>query len=333
MRSSSCAPRGAALSEVIVRSPYRTRLPFSLAVALLAAVLATAGSAAPAAPAAPPTLVAWAPGFPGSTKEAQPTMDALAAAIATAAGLPPDGLAAVYQESEKGGLARLQQPDAALALVALPAFLKHGKELGLVPRLAVVSAGAPDANETWSLVAGKGKLKGAADLDGWQLVSGASYAPRFVRGPALAAWGALPAGVAIAPAGAVLSALRRAASGEKVALLLDRAQADALATLPFAKDLEVVARSAPMPGALLCTVRGRLPEPEAAALVQALAGLAARPDAAAALAGVRIARFAPLDAIALEKVRAAYDAIPDTAPAPAPPAVPATAPGAAKPAP
>ncbi len=316
-----------------MRSPYRTLPSLSLAVALLAAVLAAAVSPVQTAPAVPPTLVAWAPGFPGSTKEAQPTMDALAAAIAAAAGLPGGGFAAVYQESEKGGLARLQQPDAALAMVSLPAFLKHGKELGLVPRLAVVPAGAPDANETWSLVAGKGKLKSAADLDGWQLVSGASYAPRFVRGPALAAWGSLPAGVAIAPAGAVLSALRRAATGEKIALLLDRAQADSLATLPFAKDLEVVARSAPMPGALLCTVRGRLPEPEAAALVKALAGLGARPDAAAALAGARIARFAPVDASALEKVRAAYDAVPDTAPAPAPSAGPATAPGAAKSAP
>ncbi|MBP1612226.1 MAG: hypothetical protein H6Q01_889 [Acidobacteria bacterium] len=279
---------------------------------LLAAVIvvALAASAAPGL-AGTPTMVAWAPGFPGSTKEAQPTMDALAGAVAAAAKLPPDGFAAVYQETEKGGLARLSQPDAALAMVSLPAFLKYEKELGLVPRLAVVQAGAPDASETWSLVAGAGKLKGAADLAGWQLVSGASYAPRFVRGPALGGWGVLPANVTLAPAGAVLSALRRAAAGEQVALLLDRAQAASLATLPFAKDLETVARSAPLPGALLCTVRGRLPDAQAAALVQAFAGLAARPEAAAALAGVRIARFVPLDEAALKRARAAYDAVKD----------------------
>ena len=279
---------------------------------LLAAVIvvALAVSAAPGR-AGTPTMVAWAPGFPGSTKEAQPTMDALAGAVAASAKLPPDGFAAVYQETEKGGLARLSQPDAALAMVSLPAFLKYEKELGLVPRLAVVQAGAPDASETWSLVAGAGKLKGAADLEGWQLVSGASYAPRFVRGPALGGWGALPANVTLAPAGAVLSALRRAAAGEQVALLLDRAQAASIATLPFAKDLETVARSAPLPGALLCTVRGRLPDAQAAALVRAFAGLAARPEAAAALAGVRIARFVPLDEAALKRARAAYDAVKD----------------------
>jgi hypothetical protein len=278
---------------------------------VFAAVACALAAAAAPALAAPPVLVAWAPGFPGSTKEAQPTMDALAAAVATAAKLPPERFAAIYQETEKGGLARLGQPDAALAMVSLPAFLKYEKELGLVPRLAVVQAGAPGADETWSLVAGKGKLTSPAGLDGWQLVSGASYAPRFVRGPALGGWGVLPAGVTLAPAGAVLSALRRAAVGEKVALLLDRAQAASIATLPFAKDLETVTRSTPLPGALLCTVRGRLTDVQATALVQAFAGLAARPDAAAALAGVRIARFVPPDDAALKRARAAYDAVKD----------------------
>jgi hypothetical protein len=309
------------LREVSVSesSPSRLLHAARLSRAFLVTTLAAApaatsamGAGDPAAAAGPPAMVAWAPGFPGSTKEAQPTMDALAAAVAAAAKFPPGGFAAVYQETEKGGLARLSQPDAALAMVSLPAFLKYEKELGLVPRLAVVQAGAPDASETWSLVTGAGKLKSAADLDGWQLVSGASYAPRFVRGPALGGWGALPAGVTLAPAGAVLSALRRAATGEKVALLLDRAQAASIATLPFAKDLETVTRSAPLPGALLCTVRGRLPDAQSTALVQAFAGLASRPEAATALAGVRIARFVPLDEAALRLARAAYDAVKDS---------------------
>jgi hypothetical protein len=290
------------------------RLSRALLVTTLVAALtgaAAAGESGLPAAAGTPTLVAWAPGFPGSTKEAQPTMDALAAAVAAAAKLPPGGFAAVYQETERGGLARLQQPDAALAMVSLPAFLKYEKELGLVPRLAVLQAGASDASEVWSLVAGAGRVKSAADLEGWQLVSGASYAPRFVRGPALGGWGVLPAGVTLAPAGAVLSALRRAAAGEKVVLLLDREQAASIATLPFAKDLETVTRSAPLPGALLCTVRGRLPDVQATALVQAFAGLAARPEAAAALAGVRIARFVPLDEAVLKRARAAYDAVKD----------------------
>ncbi len=257
-----------------------------------------------------PALVAWAPGFPGSTKEAQPSMDALAAAVAEAAGRPAGSLAAVYHETEKGGAERLARQDAALAMVPLPAFLKYEKQLKLIPRLGVVTEGASDATEEWSLVAGRGKLRGPADLAGFQLISLASYAPRFVRGPALGTWGALPPDVSMVPSGALLSALRRAASGEKVALLLDRAQSASIATLPFAKDLEVVTSSGPLPGALLCLVDDRLAGSDAKALVAAFASLADRAGAADALAGVRVARFVPVDAAALAKARAAYDAAP-----------------------
>lgn len=274
---------------------------------LLTAILL---SCVPAASAEVPTLVAWAPGFPGSTKEAQPSMDALAAAVTAAAGKPAGSLAAVYHETEKGGHDRLAQRDAVLAMVPLPAFLEYEKQLKLVPRLAVVTAGTAAATEEWSLVAGRGKLKQPADLAGFQLVSLASYAPRFVRGPALGGWGALPGDVTLVPSGALLSALRRAASGEKTALLLDRAQTAAIDSLPFAPDLEVVATSGPLPGALLCTVGDRLPGKEADSLVAAFSALGGRPAAADALAGVRVARFAPVDAAALRKARAAYDAVP-----------------------
>ena len=82
---------------------------------------------------------------------------------------------------------------------------------------------------------------------------------------------------------------RLAASGQDVAVLLDVTQAAALPTLPFAADLEVVARSPRLPGALFCTVAGRaLPGP--------VHGLAAglRTLDPALLTRLRLARFAPL---------------------------------------
>ena len=54
----------------------------------------------------------------------------------------------------------------------------------------------------------------------------------------------------VAESGQVLSVLRRRRKGEDVAVLLDGAQSDALATLPFAGELEVVARSEPLPSVL-----------------------------------------------------------------------------------
>ena len=169
------------------------------------------------------TLVVCAPGFPGSSSEARPAMEAFARSLAGAGHLPAGSLSAVYEESEAGGLRRLSQQDAALLLAPLPFFLEHERELRLVARLSAVPRGG-EALERWTLVAAKDH---PASLDGYKVQSSAGYSKRFVR----AAAPGLPRQVEIQAGSAVLSALRRAADGEKIAVLLDGAQAAALGTL------------------------------------------------------------------------------------------------------
>jgi len=275
----------------------------------LAAILVLSGAPALAG-GEPITFVACAPGFPGSTAEAQSRMDAFAAAVAQAVAGKPD-FRAEYYETEEPGTARLGRPDAALALVTLPFFLKYETRLGLVARGQAVMQGAA-ASETWSLVAGKGRVSGPQALDGWEILSPAAYAPRFVRGTALAGWGKVPAGAHLVASTSVLTGLRRAASGEKVVLLLDGAQGAAVPTLPFANDLEVLARSEPLPVFVVAVVRGRLPEPEAKAILQAFEALGGKPEGAAALQGLELDRFAPLDEPALRRARERYLGAPDT---------------------
>jgi hypothetical protein len=258
-----------------------------------------------AAGAARTTIVVCAPGSPGTTAEAQGAMDVFAAALAAKARLPAQELAATYTPHEDGGVARLRAPDAAVALVSLPFFLKHEKALGLRAVLAPVVQGG-EGTERWSLVARKGRVTSASALEGFTLVSSAGFAPGFVRGPALAGWGRLPASVKIVQSAAVLSALRRAASGEDVAVLVDRAQEAALPTLQFAPELEVVARSPALPGGVVATVGGRLPAARWKQLEAALLALPADPDGAAALSGIRMARFVPVDAPVLAAARKAY---------------------------
>ena len=260
--------------------------------------------------ATPRLLVVCAPGYPGSTAEAQPAMDALAGAIGAAAGWKPGELAGVYFESEAAGLARLAAPAATLALVPLNFFLEHRESLRLVPLSQAVQQGG-EAAESWSLVAAKGAVTGPQSLAGYELISLAGNTPRFVRGPALGTWGALPADLKIVFSGALLSGLRRAAAGEKVALLLDRAQAAALATLPSAPQLEVVTRSPPLPVSVLCALGDRLPAARQKGLVAALSNLASTPAGAEALAGVRLAGFVPADAKALASARDAYARAPN----------------------
>ncbi|WP_242394174.1 type 2 periplasmic-binding domain-containing protein [Anaeromyxobacter oryzisoli] len=272
------------------------------AAVVLAALSASALAADPARASRPVTLVACAPGQPGTTAEAQPGMDALASAAARAAGWPAGALAAVYEPAERDGLVRLGRPDAAAALVPLPFVVKHGAALKLVPRLEVVTQGAREPGEVWTLVARRGRVASPAALSGFTLSSTAGYAPAFVRG-ALASWGRLPEDVRIVESSQVLSMLRKAAKGEPVAVLLDGAQTAALPSLPFASELEAVARSAKLPSGFVVTVGERLPAARWRALEKALLALPSSPDGASALRGLQMERLVPLEPAALQEIR------------------------------
>jgi hypothetical protein len=259
-----------------------------------------------AAPEAPLTLVLCAPGYPGTTAEAQSAMDALASAVTARAGWKAGELKAVYFENEKAGLERLAEPDAALALVPLPFWLEHRQALELEPHLQAIEQGG-QAAESWSLVAASGAVTGPASLAGFELVSTAGYSARFVRGPALGTWGNLPPTVTITFSSAVLTGLRRASSGNKVALLLDRPQAAALPTLPFASKLQIVARSEPLPVSVLSVVNKRVSPARLTGLLKGFTALAATPSGVELLAGVRLSRFVQADQAALTRASGAFD--------------------------
>lgn len=277
-------------------------------LSVLVTVLATAAFAAPpkpAAPAGPRALVFCAPGYPGTTEEAQPRMDDIAAALAEGAGWKA-GLKATYFPTEKAGLARVAEPDVVLALVPLPFFLAHEAELKLTARLAVVQQGL-EATQSWSLVAKKGTVKSAADLDGATIFSTAGYAPDFVTKVALQGFGPVPATAKVTTGGQVLSALRKASQGkEKLVVVLDSEQAAALPSLPFAGDLEVVHVSPKVPVAVVATLGDRLPAADWKAVSAAFTKLAAGDKGKAALEGVRLTGFVALDEPALAAAKKAF---------------------------
>jgi hypothetical protein len=237
------------------------------------------------------TLVFCAPGYPGETGDAQPYLDQFANAVAAAAGWPKGSLTAVYDPSEAGGLARLESPAAGLAFVPYPFFVEHAQQLQLAPLVEADVTGV-GPRERWQLIARRGRVKGAASLAGFTLVSTAGYATDFITRSALPSW-PLPAATRIEASGQVLSALRRAAAGEPVVVLLDHAGTAALASLPFANDLEAVVQSAEVPVAVLAVVRARVPAARARSLRTALLGLAHAPGNAELLAAMRLEGFVP----------------------------------------
>lgn len=269
----------------------------------LAVVVAAAAAAARAAPAgSAQVMVVCSPGAPGTTQEAQATMDAFAGALSAKAGTQ---IAAVYDPSDAGGTKRLQ--DAALGLVSLPFFLAHEKQLDLHARLVAVAKGRP-ALDRWVLVAGAGRVTGAKSLEGFTIVSAAAFAPGFVRGDVLGELGSLPASTKVVQSAAVLSALRRAANGDPVVVVLDGPGEDALASLSFASKLQVVARSPAMPAGLVVTVGDRVPAKTGNAIETALLGFGSDKQAAAVLASIRMTGFVAVDGKALDAARKAYAA-------------------------
>ncbi len=274
------------------------RTPILPAIFLASAVVA---AAAPA----PITLVICAPGYPGTTKEAQPSMDRLAKAVSTAADWPPTRLAAAYHETEEAGVSRLKAKTPTLALIPLPFYLVHQSELKLTARVQAVEKDGTPAT-TWTLVAKTGRVTSASSLAGFTIVSIAAYAPDFIRNVALAKWGKLPADVKFLATGQVLGALRKAANGDDVAVLLDASQAASLPTLPFAADLTVVATSPPVPAFLGCTVDSTVGPADTKTLVGALLKLHEIPEGTSALDAVRLTKFVPLDAKGLAAARASY---------------------------
>ena len=231
-------------------------------------------------------------------------MDSLASVLAQAAHWEAGSTSAVYFPKEAEGLKRIEQPDAAIALVPLPFFLAHREALDLKARLGVQTKGV-GLTEQWTLVAKKGRVKSPADLANMTIQSLAGYAPQFVRG-ALSGWGTLPDTTKIVSSTQVLSSLRKAAKGPDVAVLLDGEQAASLDSLPFAKDLEVITRSAPMPTALVATIGKRLPEKRWKEAQKALLAMASDKQGAEALATIRMVRFEPLDEKALAAATAAW---------------------------
>ncbi len=237
------------------------------------------------------TLVFCAPGYPGGSGDAQPFVDQFAKAAAVSAGWKPGSLAAIYDPSEPGGLAKLGDKDSVLAFVPYAFYVQHAAALHLSP-LAQADVTGVGTEERWTLV-GKagGPVSGPASMAGYTILSVAGYAPEFVKRAALAAWAPLPPDLKIEATGQILSALRRVASGEPVLALLDQTQAAALSTLPFAAQLKSLTQSAALPVALITVVESRLPMARAKAFQTGLIKLNSTSGGAEMLASLKLKGF------------------------------------------
>lgn len=255
-------------------------------------------------PASPVLIVICAPGYPGDTESAQPTMDDLARRLAEITGHAPTALSAVYHPVLEAGLEQLGDGKSSVALVSLPFYLEFREQLELKPLLQIEHAGVEA--EQWALVARRSAISDPGSLAGWELAGMAGYAPNFVRRVALADWGRLPEQVDIRFSKRVISKLRSAAAGEQVAVLLDTGQTEAMSRLDFADQLEVVARSGRFPASLVCAIGERLNDEALESLRRGFLGLRDADGGPELLESIRIDRFVALDTETLATLEQAY---------------------------
>ena len=252
------------------------------------------------------TIVFCSPGSPGDTAQAKPAMDQFARAVEKAGGLPAAAVSAEYHEAETAGVDALRATGTLVGAVPVPFFVAHGKDLGLEPRLAIVTTtGQP---ERYALVVKKGTAAKAADLAGWEITGTSGYAAGFVRRAFVKEFGALPDDARVSFTASPLQALRRAATGEKLAVVLDAAQSGSLSNLPFGADLQILARSEPLPSGLVCALRAAAPA-GAKTVTSILKGLERLPksqEGSAALLAIRVERFEAIDAARIARLRADY---------------------------
>ena len=98
-------------------------------------------------------------------------------------------------------------------------------------------------------------------------------------------------------------------SGENVAVLLDGEQSAALGSLSFAKDLEVVFESEPLPAFVACAIGDRLDDDDEAALFAALLELDDEKGGADVLEQIRLVRFETLSDVQIDQIESVRERV------------------------
>jgi hypothetical protein len=233
-------------------------------------------------------ILFWAPYAAGSGEQAAATMEAFARYVERAAGWPAGSAAASYVNTVEGGRQAVASGPPGFLVVPVPIYLRYQAAYGWKPLRFVVTDGG-DA-ERYSVFGPAGSS--LASLAGATLEGETAYDAAFVAGVVFGK-GADEIKLQLHATARTLSAVRRAAQGEAVAVLLNESQRKALDQLPAGTSLQRLAESAWMPAGILVGGPGTSAA-DAAALTRALDKARDDPSAAELLKTMKIRRFDPV---------------------------------------
>jgi hypothetical protein len=182
------------------------------------------------------------PGQPGTSEEAQPTMDALAAYVQKHMGGGVTVKGRYFNEVEPA-LEHLRESAPKWGIVSMPFYLSHGRRLAL-KSLASSRPGGYDKDRWWLAVS-----TGAPD--DWRQVNGVVSGTMLHESNTAACllFQASAAGLPFTLNGTVqpLMALRQVMKGKAAAVVLDRVQYEAIRKTPAAESIKVIHQSQDLP--------------------------------------------------------------------------------------
>lgn len=252
-------------------------------------------------------LVIVYPGGPDAGSEGKNLAEQLVQHLAGATGLDPAQFTGAYFNDNQQAVGYLKGHRDAFVLGGLGFYLPQRKALGLVPLARLRSEGGSD--ERFAVVVKKGRFKSLDDLRGknlWGsvLFDDARYIDRFAFAGKVqtAKW------FDLRPTPRPLSAVRKLESEAADAVLLNRAQLEALKQLPLFAGLEAIHTSDPVPTVGLMVIPTARTKAVRDKIVKSVFELCGTPKGKDICKGVGIAGFDPATTESLEPVVKKYDA-------------------------
>lgn len=222
-----------------------SRLPLVSLWGLSAIALTLASSGV--ARASEPHLVILQPGYPGSTREAEPFVASLLKEIRAQGGPALDG--GEYHNEELGGLKRIRARTPVVGIVSLGVYLKYREAL----RLRALVWSRPD--RVFHVLVRKGGARTLAELKGKSLTGTPFQEPEFVRRILFgeAASKAIAESWSVRPAKSFSRAVRDLRKGRRDAAILSALEYRGLQRLGDAEELQEIHKTVAYPQAIVVT--------------------------------------------------------------------------------
>jgi len=255
------------------------------------------------AQAGPHDIVVIRPGGPSPSEQAQQQIDRLTKELARKSGWDSVGVVGRYFTDEKEALAYIKANKPGFVLSSLGFYLKYGKPLGLKVINQAILNGKTESK--YYVVVKKGAYKSIDELAGKTMAGAHLQEPEFVERIVFENRMIFGVDVNILPERALRS-LRKLTKGKVDAVILDQKEYNSLGELDFAKELELIFSSAPIPNNGFAVISANINPADIKAFEKAAANFCRYSDAKTICEDFDIQGFSPVNQSVFSKYKTMY---------------------------